>query len=126
VSSGTVVSAEWAGDGGRQVRVRHSGGYETYYLHLSSFAPGIRPGAHVEQGELVGRVGATGAATGPHLDFRIKRDGVFVNPILERQRMPPGEPIPPSMLPAFQTARDKVLADLARRLSANLLRSAEH
>lgn len=126
VSSGTVVSAEWAGDGGRQVRVRHSGGYETYYLHLSSFAPGIRPGAHVEQGELVGRVGATGAATGPHLDFRIKRDGVFVNPILERQRMPPGEPIPPSMLPAFQTARDKVLTDLARRLSANLLRSAEH
>jgi murein DD-endopeptidase MepM/ murein hydrolase activator NlpD len=126
VSSGTVVSAEWAGDGGRQVRIRHSGGYETYYLHLASFAPGIGAGAHVEQGELVGRVGATGAATGPHLDFRIKRDGVFVNPVLERQRMPPGEPIPASMLPAFQAARDRMLADLARRLSANLLRSSEH
>jgi murein DD-endopeptidase MepM/ murein hydrolase activator NlpD len=126
VTAGTVVSADWAGQGGREVHLRHSGGYETYYLHLSAFAPGLRPGAHVEQGELIGRVGASGAATGPHLDFRIRRNGTFVNPVLERQRMPPGEPIPSSMLAAFRTERDQVLADLAKRLSANLLRSAEH
>lgn len=126
VSPGTIVSADWAGEGGREVHIRHGGGYETYYLHLSAFAPGIRPGVHVEQGELIGRVGATGAATGPHLDFRIRRGGTFVNPVLERQRMPPGEPIPASMLAAFKVARDRVLADLGRRLSANLTRAAEH
>lgn len=125
VSPGTIVLAGWAGEGGNEVMIHHSGGYDTYYLHLSAFAPGIHAGAHVEQGELIGRVGATGAATGPHLDFRIRRNGVFVNPVLERQRMPPGEPIPASMLADFQATRDRVLADLSRRLSANLTR-AEH
>ena len=123
VSAGTVVSAEWAGDGGKQVRLRHAGGYETYYLHLSAFGDGIRPGAHVDQGQTVGRVGATGAATGPHLDFRIRRSGAFVNPVLERQRMPPGDPIPASLIDAFLRDRDRVLADLARRLAANVLRA---
>ncbi len=126
VSAGTIVSADWAGEGGREVHIRHSGGYETYYLHLSAFAPGIHPGVHVDQGELIGRVGATGAATGPHLDFRIRRNGVFVNPVLERQRMPPGEPIPASMLAAFTATRDRVLADLSRRLAANVTRAGEH
>jgi murein DD-endopeptidase MepM/ murein hydrolase activator NlpD len=123
VSAGTVVSAGWAGDGGRQIRLRHAGGYESYYLHLSRFATGIQAGARVNQSEVIGYVGATGAATGPHLDFRIRRDGVFVNPVLERQRMPPGEPIPASLLDEFKSDRDRVLADLKRRLSANQLRA---
>jgi murein DD-endopeptidase MepM/ murein hydrolase activator NlpD len=118
VANGTVVSAGWAGDGGQQIRIRHNKTYETYYLHLSRFAPGIRAGASVSQGQVIGYVGATGAATGPHLDFRIKRSGTFVNPVLERQRMPPGEPIPSSLLPAFMEARDRALADLTRRVSA--------
>lgn len=126
VSSGAVVSAGWAGDGGNQVAIHHSGGYDTYYLHLSAFGPGIVPGAHVEQGELIGRVGSTGASTGPHLDFRIRRNGTFVNPVLERQRMPPGEPIPASMLADFQTTRNRIIADLSRRLSAHLARADEH
>src|SRR5215218_6193159 len=79
VAAGTVVSAGWAGGGGNQVRIRHDRGLETYYLHLSSFAPGIRAGARVEQSQLVGRVGATGTATGPHLDFRLRRAGAFVD-----------------------------------------------
>lgn len=126
VSVGTVISADWAGDGGRQIRIRHAGGYETYYLHLSRFAAGIRPGAHVDQDDVIGYVGATGAATGPHLDYRIRRNGVFVNPILERQRMPPGEPIPASLIDAFLRDRDRALADLARRLSANQSRAEHH
>ena len=67
VASGTVVSAGWAGGGGNQVRLRHEGGLETYYMHLSSFAPGVRTGARVDQGQFIGRVGSTGTATGPHL-----------------------------------------------------------
>jgi murein DD-endopeptidase MepM/ murein hydrolase activator NlpD len=122
-SNGTVVSAGWAGDGGNQIRIRHSGGYETFYLHLSKFASGIRAGAAVTQGQPIGYVGATGAATGPHLDYRIRRNGVFVNPILERQRMPPGEPIPASLLDAFQRERDRVLSELRRRLSATQSRT---
>ena len=87
---------------------------------------GIVPGARVDQKDVIGYVGATGAATGPHLDFRIRRSGVFVNPVLERQRMPPGEPIPPSMLAAFQVTRDQVLAELTRRLASHTTRASEH
>lgn len=126
VSVGTIESAGWAGDGGNQIRIRHAGGYETYYLHLSRFAAGIRAGAHVDQGDIIGYVGATGAATGPHLDFRIKRNGTFVNPVLERQRMPPGDPIPASLIDTFLRDRDRALADLARRLSATRSRAEPH
>jgi murein DD-endopeptidase MepM/ murein hydrolase activator NlpD len=126
VSAGTVLSAGWAGDGGNQIRIRHAAGYETYYLHLSRFAAGIRAGAHVSQDDVIGFVGQTGAATGPHLDYRIRRNGVFVNPILERQRMPPGEPIPASLMDAFTHDRDLALAELARRLSAAQSRAEPH
>jgi murein DD-endopeptidase MepM/ murein hydrolase activator NlpD len=110
VAHGTVVSAGWAGAGGRMVRLRHAGGYESYYLHLSAFGPGIRSGARVTQGQLIGRVGMTGTATGPHLDYRLRKDGVFVNPVTEHRRMPPAEPLPPRMMPAFTAARDLAIA----------------
>jgi murein DD-endopeptidase MepM/ murein hydrolase activator NlpD len=113
VSSGTVVSAGWAGGGGNQVRLRHSGGYETYYLHLSAFGAGIHAGAHVEQGQIVGRVGATGTATGPHLDYRLKRNGVFVNPLIVQRSLPPGDPIPTTLLAAFFASRDDTLRQLS-------------
>ncbi len=113
VAAGTVVSAGWAGGGGRQVRIRHAGGFETYYLHLSSFAKGIRAGARVDQGDLIGRVGASGTATGPHLDFRLRKNGGFVDPVRERRRQPPGQPIPPVHLSAFRNARDGLLRQLS-------------
>lgn len=112
VAEGTVVSAGWAGGGGKQVRIRHAGGYESYYLHLSAFAPGLRPGARVKQGEMVGRVGATGTATGPHLDYRLKKNGVWINPLAEAGRMPSGEAIASSRRAAFDAARADVLARL--------------
>jgi murein DD-endopeptidase MepM/ murein hydrolase activator NlpD len=118
VSSGSVVSAGWAGGGGNQVRLRHSDGYETYYLHLSAFGPGIRPGAHVDQGQLIGRVGATGTATGPHLDYRLKRNGVFVNPLVVQRSLPPGVPIPPALLPAFFQFRDETVGRLSPTVRA--------
>jgi len=112
VAAGTVVSAGWAGGGGNQVRIRHDRGIETYYLHLSSFAPGVRAGTRVQQGQLIGRVGATGTATGPHLDFRVRKNGVFVDPVAERRRQPPGDPIPPALLPEFLSARDSMLQQM--------------
>lgn len=118
IANATVVSASFTGGSGNMVHLKHPGGYETYYLHLSSFAPGIHPGAHVEQGQVIGRVGMTGLATGPHLDFRIKRNGAFINPVAARSRQPQGEPIAAAQLAAFRTTRDEVLTRLASTLSA--------
>jgi len=112
VANGVVESAEWSGDAGRMVAVHHADGFETLYLHLSSFAAGIRPGVHVAQGQLLGRVGMTGAATGPHLDFRVKKNGTHMNPLLLHSRMPPGDPIAPDQLDGFTQTRDRVLAQL--------------
>jgi murein DD-endopeptidase MepM/ murein hydrolase activator NlpD len=81
VGDGTVVLAQWKGGYGKAVQVRHNGVYSTQYAHLSRFAKGIRKGAKVKQGQVVGYVGATGLATGPHLDFRLIKNGKFMNPL---------------------------------------------
>jgi murein DD-endopeptidase MepM/ murein hydrolase activator NlpD len=119
VATGVVVSAGWAGAGGRQVRIRHAGGLESYYLHLSAFAKGVRPGAHVDQGQLIGRVGASGTVTGPHLDYRLRRNGVFVDPRREHARQPPGEPIPSALLADYQSAREAMTRQLATVLASS-------
>jgi murein DD-endopeptidase MepM/ murein hydrolase activator NlpD len=118
VAHGVVVSARYSGGGGNTVQLRHAGGFETYYLHLSSFAPGIRAGVRVSQGQLIGRVGSTGSATGPHLDYRLKRSGTFVNPVSVHSRQAPGEPIPAAQLVRFTTLRDDALAQLRTTLLA--------
>jgi murein DD-endopeptidase MepM/ murein hydrolase activator NlpD len=118
VAGGTVVSAGWSGGSGRMVRLRHASGYESYYLHLSSLAKGIRPGASVHQGQLIGRVGSSGTATGPHLDYRLRKKGVFVNPLAEHRRLPPGAPIPSAYREAFVIARDAARVDLSQTLLA--------
>jgi murein DD-endopeptidase MepM/ murein hydrolase activator NlpD len=110
VANGVVASAGWGGQGGNQVVLRHPSGYDTYYMHLSAIT--VRAGQRVSQGDLIGRVGMTGLATGPHLDYRIRRNGVFVNPLLEHKRLPPGEPIPPVYLADYQRVRDDALSKL--------------
>jgi murein DD-endopeptidase MepM/ murein hydrolase activator NlpD len=126
VAAGTVETAGWSGDAGRMVAVKHASGYETMYLHLSALGPGIHPGAHVAQGQLLGRVGMTGAATGPHLDYRIKRNGIHVNPTLERSRMPPGEPIGAETMPAFTQERDRVFGSLDQLLATKKPAPTKH
>ena len=111
-ASGVVVAATYDATNGRMVRVRHASGYESYYLHLSAFGPGIRSGARVEQGQAVGLVGATGLATGPHLHYGLTRNGLFVNPLREHLNQPPGEPITPAAMAAFTVERDRALARL--------------
>lgn len=112
VSNGAVEFAGRSGGSGNMVRIRHTNGYETYYLHLSRFAPGMRRGARVSQGQVIGFVGATGLATGPHLDFRMRKNGVFVNPLLEHRKLPPGDPVPAEHLVAFRDTRDRALKRL--------------
>ena len=109
VANGRVVSAAASGGSGNMVRLRHTNGYETYYLHLSRFAKGMRPGGRVVQGQIIGYVGSTGLATGPHLDYRIRKSGTFVNPLVEHRNFPPGDPIPEEHLAAFTEARDRAL-----------------
>jgi len=92
VADGVVLRAGWNGGNGIQVHLRHRSGYETYYNHLSRVAAGVRGGARVSQRQVIGYVGATGLATGPHLDYRVARNGGFVNPLSEK--FIPGEPIP--------------------------------
>lgn len=112
VASGTVVWSTYDSVNGRMVRLRHASGYESYYLHLSAFAPGIGAGARVSQGDVIGRVGATGLATGPHLHYALKKHGVFVDPLAEHRRMPPGDPVPAPAMAAFRAERDRLLAPL--------------
>lgn len=118
VAAGVVVEAGVSGEAGRIVRIRHTGGYETAYLHLSGFAAGIRAGARVAQGDVIGRVGASGLVTGTHLDYRIRKNGVYVNPLAEVSRMPKGEPLAASAIETFAAERDRWLARLPNALAA--------
>jgi murein DD-endopeptidase MepM/ murein hydrolase activator NlpD len=108
VADGLVLAAGTSGGAGRMVHLRHPNGFETEYLHLSTIE--VRAGTHVRQGELVGRVGSSGLATGPHLDYRLKKNGVFVNPITAHRLMPPAAPIADSQMVQFVAERDRALA----------------
>ena len=80
-SDGIVTVAGWAGGYGQLLRIRHAAGWSTGYAHLSAFAPGIAPGVRVAQGEVVGFVGHTGLATGPHLHYEVSLNGVRLDPM---------------------------------------------
>jgi len=116
VTDGVVVTAGASGGSGRMVHLRHSNGFETEYLHLSAIA--VRAGQHVHQGELIGRVGMTGLATGPHLDYRLKKNGAFINPIAAHRAMPPADPVPASEMAAFASARDRAMTALGPATAA--------
>ena len=112
VAPGVVTMAGWTAGGGRTVKVRHPNGYETEYLHLSAIA--VRAGARISQGDLVGRVGKTGLATGPHLHYGLKKNGRYVNPVIEHRNMPPGEPVPAEYVNVFASERDRYYSLLYR------------
>jgi murein DD-endopeptidase MepM/ murein hydrolase activator NlpD len=106
IADATVAGAAFTSGGGNTVVLRHAGGYESRYLHLSRYAPGMRAGARVQQGQVIGYVGATGLVTGAHLHYELKKNGGHVNPIAEQRKHPPGEPIPAALRDAFLAARD--------------------
>ncbi|MCC6277869.1 MAG: peptidoglycan DD-metalloendopeptidase family protein [Oligoflexia bacterium] len=99
VGDGVVSFAGWSGGGGRVLKIRHNTTYETAYKHMSGFGPGIRVGARVSQGQIVGYVGSSGLSTGPHLHFEFYRNGSFVDPM--SQKFPSSDPVPKELLPVF-------------------------
>ena len=103
IGDGTVLSVGWAGGGGNTVKIRHNSSYTTSYMHLSRYAKGLKGGQHVHQGQVIGYVGATGTATGPHLDFRVYKDGTAINPL--KMESPSADPIRPENLPALDSMR---------------------
>lgn len=108
VADGLVEAAGWNGGYGLSITVRHARGYSTMYNHLSQI--GIRRGERVRQREVIGRVGSTGLSTGPHLDYRVSKNGTFVNPLNEK--FIPGAPVPPHRHELFQAR----VASLLERL----------
>jgi murein DD-endopeptidase MepM/ murein hydrolase activator NlpD len=117
VGDGEVIYRARAGGFGNLVKIRHSNGYVSYYAHLSRFAKGLKLGQKVAQKQIIGYVGQTGLATGPHVCFRIAKNGQYVNPA--RLRTPAGEPVPQELFSTFRTASAILLAELdAGRLFA--------
>jgi len=100
VGNGTVLVAASNRSNGKYVKIRHPNGWTTMYNHLSRFGTGIKKGATVQQGQRIGYVGSTGLSTGPHLDFRMYRGGVAVNPLAIKS--PPARPVSKSQLAAFK------------------------
>ncbi len=107
---GTVTFAGRSGGAGKMVKVRHTNGYVTSYLHLRGFARGIRRGRRVAQGDVIGYVGSTGLSTAPHLDYRVKKNGRWMDPL--KLKSDPVEPIPEHRLEQFMARRDLLVAAL--------------
>lgn len=101
IGDGTVISKGWGGGGGNTVKIRHNSVYTTAYLHLSRYASGLKVGDRVHQGQVIGYVGMTGTATGPHLDFRVWKNGSPINPLT--MESPSGDPIHDEFRPALDS-----------------------
>ena len=102
IGDGVVTSVKYEGAGGNTVRIKHNSVYSTAYLHLSKYAAGLKVGQRVKQGEVIGYVGSTGRSTGPHLDFRVWKNGTPINPLT--MDSPPAVPVKDSNKAAFQAA----------------------
>ncbi len=114
IGDGVVIQRAYAGGGGNTVKIRHNSTYTSAYLHLSKYAAGLKVGKRVRQGEVIGYVGSTGLSTGPHLDFRIWRNGKPINPLA--MDAPPAEPVKRENKEAFsaQVIRSREIADSVR------------
>ncbi len=110
IGDGKVTSVKYEGHGGKTVRIKHNSVYSTAYLHLSRYAAGLKVGQRVRQGEVIGYVGSTGRSTGPHLDFRVWKNGSPINPL--KMESPPALPLNSENMPAFELAAKKYKAQI--------------
>ena len=118
IGAGTIIAKGYMGGGGNTLKVKHNSVYTTSYMHLSKYAKGIQVGSHVQQGQVIGYVGSTGLSTGPHLDFRVYKNGQPINPL--QMEAPPSLPVKPELRDSFAVVKQAVLAELdSMRLKTN-------
>lgn len=113
IGDGTVIAAGYGvcgNAGGHAVKIRHNSVYTTAYLHLSKYGAGIKSGTRVRQGQIIGYVGSTGSSTGPHLDFRVWRNGSPINPL--KMESPPSEPLKAEFKAAFDSVHLALKAEM--------------
>lgn len=113
IGDGTVIARAYQRNGGgNYLKVRHNSVYTTTYMHLSRFGKGISVGTRVKQGQVIGYVGATGLATGPHLDFRVAKNGSYVDPL--KVKAPPVEPVKEENIINYNILKDSLLNELQK------------
>jgi hypothetical protein len=120
---GVITYVGWKRGFGRLVQIKHPNGFVTSYGHLSRFAKGIRRGVKVHQKDLIGYVGSTGCSTGPHLDYRVKANGRYVNPL--KMIVPSAKPLQKQCFADFQRRRDNLLYAMNLLTNTELLTLAE-
>ena len=99
-ATGEVIAAGYTGGNGNYVKIKHNATYTTQYLHMSKFASGMRKGKRVKQGDVIGYVGSTGLATGPHVCYRFWKNGTQVDPL--REKLPQAEPVKAEYMAEYQ------------------------
>jgi murein DD-endopeptidase MepM/ murein hydrolase activator NlpD len=111
IGDGTVIAKGFdTNGGGNYIKIKHNTVYTTTYMHLNGFGKGIRNGAFVKQGTVVGYVGSTGLSTGPHLDFRVHKNGQPIDPL--KMESPPSNPVKPGLRDSFEIVKRSVLSEL--------------
>ena len=120
IGDGVVITKAYdANGGGNYVKIKHNSVYTTTYMHLSGFGKEIQTGSHVKQGTVIGYVGSTGLSTGPHLDFRVHKNGQPINPI--NMESPPSEPVKPELRDSFNIIKTNIFTEMDS-LKLNYLR----
>lgn len=124
LGDGVVVRRGWdAKGGGNYIRIKHNSVYTTIYMHLSGFAKGLQQGNHVRQGQLIGYVGKTGLATGPHLDFRVLKNGSPIDPL--KIEAPPVNPVDSASMPSYLEFIQPLMYELNQLQTENPERESE-
>ena len=108
IGDGTVIAKGWdKKGGGNYVKIKHNSTYTTTYMHLKGFAKGIAQGVKVKQGQTIGYVGSTGASTGPHLDFRLQKNGTYIDPL--KFKSPSAEPVKKENMERYKAGVDSLM-----------------
>jgi murein DD-endopeptidase MepM/ murein hydrolase activator NlpD len=113
IGDGTIIKKGYqARGGGNYLKIKHNSVYTTTYMHMKGFAKGMHTGARVKQGQVIGYVGMTGLATGPHLDFRIQKNGTFIDPL--KVKAPPVKPVKEENMERYTALKDSLINELQK------------
>lgn len=110
IGDGSVIFKGYTNGGGHTIKIKHNSVYTTSYMHLSRYAKGLSVGQRVKQGEEIGYVGSTGLSTGPHLDFRVYKNGQPINPL--DMEAPPSEPLKPEFRDSFNIVKNRIISEI--------------